>query len=75
MVTKKRIDERTTMKNYNVTYRGKDGRPQVMEIVASDRADVFHQLESKGISFARGSGMRRKELGGLSVVAACASVT
>lgn len=36
--------------NFNITYRGKDGKLQVMTLEASDRADLFRQLDGQHIS-------------------------
>ena len=38
------------MENYRITYRGKDGKPQTMDLEAKDRADVFRKLEENHIS-------------------------
>lgn len=42
------MPERTM--EFNVTVRGRDGKPQVIRVEASDRTDVFKQLEAKGLS-------------------------
>ena len=41
------------MKNFSVTYRGKDGRQSVVKIVAEDRQGVFQELAERGISAVR----------------------
>lgn len=39
--------------NWNATYRGKDGRQDVIQIEASSKGEVFEQLSAKGISAIR----------------------
>ena len=41
------------MKTYSVTYRGKDGRQEVIQIEAEDRQGVFPELAKRGISAVR----------------------
>ena len=41
------------MKNFNVTYRGKDGKQDVVQIAAEDRNGVFAELAKRGISAIR----------------------
>ena len=41
------------MKNFSVTYRGKDGKQQVLQIAAEDRKGVFDELAKRGISAIR----------------------
>lgn len=41
------------MKNFNVTYRGKDGKQDLMQIAAEDRNGVFAELAKRGISAIR----------------------
>lgn len=39
----------TLMKNFAVTYRDKDGKQGVIQVAAEDRAEVFAELEKRGI--------------------------
>lgn len=41
------------MKNFSVTYRGNDGRLDVVQIAAEDRQGVFQELAKRGISAVR----------------------
>ena len=41
------------MKNFSVTYRGKDGKQDVIQIAAEDRQGVFQELAKRGISAVR----------------------
>ena len=43
----------TPMKNFSVTYRGKDGKQDVIQIAAEDRQGVFQELAKRGISAVR----------------------
>ena len=42
-----------SMKNFSVTYRGKDGKQQVLQIAVEDRKGVFDELAKRGISAIR----------------------
>lgn len=41
------------MKDFSVTYRGKDGKQDVIQIAAEDRQGVFDELAKRGISAVR----------------------
>ena len=41
------------MKNFSVTYRGKDGKQDVVQIAAEDRKGVFDELAKRGVSAIR----------------------
>lgn len=41
------------MKNFSVTFRGKDGKQDVIQIAAEDRQGVFDELAKRGISAIR----------------------
>ena len=43
----------SSMKNFSISYRGKDGRQEVIQIAAEDRKGVFDELAKRGITAIR----------------------